>query len=229
MVSGGLANAAPPAATLHWKAPYSGTVVSTKTHHALGCGTVTIGGDSFNRTTGNVSGGGSVRAHSCSSTTSLGSSGYEKLRTGILLQGFTGQNGSFTVRVKWAMTMDLDVSLSGSTCSEPNQFAEMNFQFAAGVLNETSNMVLKSAARINHTQVSAAGSTTLNLATNVTLTMSVQLSTSDSYAISTGFSFWMTAQVDNPMTGDLDSCTADAKLVPTSGIDLASLVDVQLI
>ncbi|MCI4333274.1 MAG: hypothetical protein L3K01_06080 [Thermoplasmata archaeon] len=229
MVSGGLANGALAAPVLHWKAPYTGTVVNTKKHSALGCGMVTIGGDSFDRTTGRVSGGGSVKAQSCSSTTSLGSSGYEKLRTGILLQGFTGQNGAFTVRVKWAMTMDVDVSLSGSTCSEPNQFGEMNFEFAAGVLNETSNTPLGSAVRINHTQVTSPGSTTLNLATNVTLTMAVQLSTSDSYAISTGFSFWMTAQVDNPTTGDADSCTADARLSPSSGVNLTSLDYVQLL
>ncbi|MFI5414353.1 MAG: hypothetical protein ACHQ16_01610 [Candidatus Lutacidiplasmatales archaeon] len=229
IVSGGLANAALPAAILHWKAPYIGTVVSTKMHHALGCGMVTIGGDSFNRTTGKVSGGGSVKASSCASTTSLGSSGYEKLRTGILIQGFTGQNGSFTVRVKWMMSMDLAVSLSGTTCSEPNQMAEMNFEFAAGVLNETSNLPLKSAARVNHTAVTTAGSTTINLATNVSMSMAVQLSAADSYAISTGFSFWMTAQVDNPTTGDADACTADASLSPSSGSDLATLVDVQLI
>jgi hypothetical protein len=230
VVSGGLADAALPAAVLHWKAPYTGTVVSTKKHQSLGCGMVNIGGDAFNRSTGAVSGGGSVKAQSCSSTTALGSSGYEKLRTGVLLQGFTSQNGSFTVRIKWAMSMDLAVSLSGSTCSDPSQLAEVNFEFAGGVLNETSNLPLKSAVRLNHTQVnSTTGSTTLNLATNVTLTMTVQLSTADSYAISTGFSFWMTAQVDNPTTGDADSCTADAKLSPTSGTDLATLVSVQLL
>jgi hypothetical protein len=191
------------------------------THHQAAnhglCTTLTEGGARFSATTGEVTGGGAVSAHSCTSSNTTTSYAYYQAQMKIVLPAFTGQHGAFNMSVKWTLTFGFHLSMKGSTCGHTGQLDDASAAVVVALVNDSDGKVLASKVKSYADGLKGAGSNVTTVDLNLTLKVAVHLDGSDSYSVATGFGFDMQTEVDNPTVGHTASCTADASGVGLGG------------
>jgi hypothetical protein len=210
-----------------WTAPYTGVTSRSHTKKSFSCATVTFGGDSFDRTTGNVTGGGSLTAMSC--TSGGGVSNAELLaKSQIKLPVFTHENGSVLVTVRWVLDFDVKASLSGSPCGMGDNYSTAYATIAAGVVDVSNDTILKDTTRSWGASLYTTGSDETDVHVTGNLKITLVLDPATTYQIVTGLGFDLQVQTSNPSPGFPAACTADASIVPGSGSVLGALVYAQV-
>ncbi len=193
-----------------WTPPYSGVIFAIeKDNESGGCNDVTSSLH-FVLKTGDILGGASVSAQSCSTTP--GSWGFERQWVGAGLDGlgnsFKGANGTYKIGVKWDFDVKLDLTLSGSNCSDGE--AEVSFGWYLGYYNlGTSKLVFTADGTLAHHEVSdEAVSSSWKVVKDETETSSVNLTHDGRYYVVA--LLWVTVAASTEDTTSLNggSCGA---------------------
>lgn len=137
-----------------------------------------------------------------------------------MLPKFTNRGGSQKISETFDVNLDIMVSMSGSSCTEPSQFARVYWAASAELVNWSHAGLVTLSAKNQGGDVllSQAKSSTTPFNYSHTLAWTEVLGKADTYSVAFAFEFGLAVTVANPSTKDPDSCTADASLVPGSGL-----------
>jgi hypothetical protein len=224
----GSACASASSTTFVWKAPYSG---NTTTSHKIDAGICTgkaIAAPTFDLTDGNVTGGGSVKAWTCTSSNTSTSNAYMEGKGELELPSFTGYSGTFNVTLKWTLNFKIELTMSGTTCSQGAQLDDAGVDLGVGVVNESTGKPLAEHVKTFSKELYGSGSLTATYSTDHTEKVKVLLDGQDSYSVVAALGFVMQVEVNNPTPGNPTSCTATADVTYLSGNTLATLVHAEL-
>jgi hypothetical protein len=224
------ASAASPAYLKNWTPPYSGTTLqTTNTPVTLGCGSAKETKIAAVLKTGAVTYSATGGATTCSQYT--GDSSYLiKQAAGMVLNYFSGINGTHLVSSKWALSFREAASLSGSAaCGTPTTGnARALVQVELDLVNVTAGTSASTIVINPHTYsvvFKTVGHHADTLNRSVIISSNESFDGKDTYALVANVNVQAAGLVSNNATL---TCAADSSVKPLTGADLTKVLWIRI-
>jgi hypothetical protein len=221
----GPASAAPN--ILSWGAPFAGTLVNRSSQNGTGCysnsGTTPL----FTLSSGKAVGSVKSSSNSCGTTTYPGSSARAAGSAGVLLPNFNGTNRIIHVAVTWRVDVILSVSLTGTTCpAKAFPSSQATFDVGAVFENQSTGTGFIGGDSGHGFTIKNVRTTSKAFDYNVTLRWNVTIMHGAVYAILPTALWEAQTSMLNPSTLHHFNCVGQAKISPSRGGALATLISV---
>lgn len=164
-----------------WVAPYSGRAFHSGTTNQAGCDTAS-GLETFNPTTGSVTGPSLMTAKSCTSSSST-SFAIQSAEAWLALNHFSGIGGKHVATVNWSVSFVMKLNITGTGCSVATANGKVYLEAGWANLSGSRTSQLGGAlAGISHS-ITGPASKTWKVSPKIHVAWTMNMSASASYTI----------------------------------------------